>query len=289
MGGYLLNHDRLFDAVAWFIGYSQVTASTHKVRRWTPAIHPRWPFMRCVECSIKGVEFDGRETSLSNYPTLKKSGLPVYARYRFDLTYQNLQYDCREDHEVTDEWSRFITVDSNNQTEIITLDGGQYKYIAPSNPALNATPVVLNGPQLKVYAQRAGLIVRSYGLPAHYILNEHNIPVQLLSAVGRVNSTDLLGLTRGTMLMTDYRIEKKAQPIATRAAGELLFSMSLLELQFTHTDPPRAEASETRRGWQVYPAHTGVSTAGWYGIKNSADEDLYPYFDHNKCLHKHSA
>lgn len=291
LSGYLKDPDLLFDALVWFVGMSELMGGsvTGKVQRWTPAVHPRWPFMRCVDVSVKGEEFDGETRTISNFPNLKKMPRPDYVRYRFDIKYETLDFDYKEDEEVDSEWERCLTIDPSDEGEIVTVDGGQYLYNAPSKASLNAKPVVINGPMLKVYTQRAGLLVKSYNLPAHFIMDEYGIAPKFLAAKGKVNSATFLNKPRGTMLLQNYRFHKKAQPVATKNAGQLLFGLTV-EMLFGFTDPGRAEPTETRRGWQLVPAVSGTGT-GWYGIynKENTSEDLYPYYDMNDLLTLHSS
>src|SRR3954464_12127033 len=56
LSGILHDHDLLFDALAYFVGFSEVNPDDYlKVRRHNPAVHPRWPMLRCAQVSIKGI------------------------------------------------------------------------------------------------------------------------------------------------------------------------------------------------------------------------------------------
>jgi hypothetical protein len=286
MSGYLLDHNRLYDALAWFVGYSHLQSDT-KCHRWNPAVHPPWSFLRCSDCSIKGVRFNGEERGLANVGVHRKLKNPVYERYRFDLSFINWDMEFWDDKDVADEWSRCITTQVEDLGEIVTLDGGQYRYRAPSNPALNNTPVVLNGPQLKVYTDRVGIHVRSWGLPAQFVLNQYGLPTNFMAAKGRVNSHTLLGKPPQTLLLLHYDIKKIAQPIKTRNDGALAFNVAI-DMHFGFQDPPRAEESETlMRGWNLVPAVAGTGLGGWFGIENvQTGEALYPSYDMRRLLQR---
>lgn len=288
--GYLHDVNLLFDALCYFLGFSELIPNGDerlvKVNRHNPAVHPRWPMLRCSQVSVKGVKYDGTVSTLATY-TGGVPKLPVteYEKYRFDITWAFPQFDYREnaDSGVTSEWDRCLTVTDVDETEVIVVDGAQYDFIAPTHAALNGVPVAINGPSLKVYAQRTGLIVTAYQLPANYIYNTFGIPVHFLAAKGKVNSDTVLGLPADTLLLQGYKITKKAQPLATKNVGLLSYAVDV-EMHFGYTDPTRAEASETRRGWQLVPANYGTG-AGWFGVKNSAtNENLYPSYPMLKLL-----
>lgn len=286
MSGWLYDHDALWDALAYFVGMSTVNQdSTNKLDRWLPAVHPRWPMMRCKSVSVKGQEFDGTVNPIGqqNIPFLT---LPKYARYRFDVQFELLQYDCKADADVTSEWERFLTVDPSDEGETIVVDGGQYRVKAPSVPTLFGIPLTINGPYMKTFAQRSGLIVRAYGIPANFVMNTYNIAEHFLAARGKVNSSTFLGLPAQTVLFQRWGIQKRAQPIATEQVDSLLFGVNV-EMHFGYTDPTRAEATETLRGWNVVPVVGGTNK--WYGIEVAAGypgagDPLYPGYDMNKLL-----
>lgn len=295
MAGYLKDRDALFDALAYFVGYSELDpgGSLTRVRRWNPAVNPRWPMHRCTQVSVKGVKYDGTTTRLRTYiDSANRLPCTNYSYYRFDVTFAQPQVDYKDDSwtdpaspgVAVTEWDRSITVEPTDETEVISVDGGQYQINAPTHADINTVPPFINGPFLKVYAQRAGLVVKSYGLPANYLLNSYNIPVHFLAAKGRVNSTTFLGLPAGTMLLQGFSVSKQAQPLATRAVGALQFGVTV-EMRFGYTDPDRAEPSETLRGWQLTAANYGVGSSGWFGITNKFNgQALYPSFDMNKLL-----
>lgn len=285
MSGLLKDPEALNDALSYFVGYSEYTGDLLKVKRWNPAVHPRWPMGRCAQVSIKGIKYAGTTSTLRTYNGSPRR-LPCtnYENYRFDVTFSQPEFDYKEDSDVTTEWDRNITVDPLDEGEVISVDGGQYLVNAPTHPSINGVPPVLNGPYLKVYAQRSGLVVKAFGLPANFLLNDYAIPVHFLAAKGKANSTTFLGLPAGTLILLDYKPIKKAQPVATKNVGALQFGVTA-EMHFGYTDPTRAEASETRRGWQLLPMNYGSGT-GWFGVYNkfNTSEDLYPYYDMNKLL-----
>lgn len=289
MSGYLKDRDALFDALAYFVGFSEVHGGsvTTVVDRHLPAPHPRWPFMRCTQVSIKGLKFDGQDEQAVQFET-PWLPVPLYDRYRFDITFAQTGMDYKENDAVDSEWERLITIEPMDEGEVVTVDGGQYEYIATGKP-WDAQPVVINGPQLKVYLQRVGLMIKSYGMPGNFIMDENSKPTQFLAAKGHVNSTTFLGHEAGTMLLQGYRIHKQTQPVATHNASQLMFGCTV-EMHFTYTNPSRALLAETRRGWQLLPAADGFGLDGWYGVKNRRTEaNLYPEFDMNKLLHRHDA
>ena len=290
MAGYLLDHDALYHALAYFVGYSKtITGVQTYVNRWNPAVHPRWPFMRCDSVSVKGIDFNGREVNMGGIGR-SQLPLPVYERYRFDISFRQFEYDHKEDNDIASEWERSLTVDPSDEGETILVDGGQYVYKSPTYTTLDGKPVTINGAYLKTFAQRSGLTVRSYGLPHNFLMNEYNIATKFLQARGHVNSTTFLGQPAGTMLLQRWGVSKKAQPIATKAVNALTFGC-VAEMHFGFTDPDRAEASETLRGWQLVP---GIGTKNWYGVQGHPDtpiagDSLYPEFDMNQLLQLHSS
>jgi len=285
MAGYVKDRDALFDALAYFVGFGVWDGvSRNKVLRYLPATHPRWPFMRVQSVSVKGMEFDGQFSILHPVAMVNRQKEPLYKRYRFDISYRQFEYDFRENDDVSTEWTRCITVDPEDLTDMIVVDGGLYKYKAPGDAALDNNPVNLNGPFLKAFAQRTGLLVTSYGLPANFLMDSSSIPTKFMAAKGKVNLTTFLGKPAGTMLLMDYQIQKKAQPILTQSAGSLLYGTTV-RMHFGFTDPDRAIAGETLRGWQLVPARSGLGTLGWYGIVDTnTGAPLYPSYEMNDLL-----
>ena len=281
--GYLLDHKLLKDAIAWFIGYSRL-GGTLKVSRWNPAYHPRNSALRCSGVSVKGMVFNGKEHVIANHQT-RAIDNPVYSRYIFDLRWKQWEWDFREDADVTTEWERCLKVDPYDAGEIITVDGGQYLYVSPSNVGgINNRPVVINGPSVRLYAQRVGLRVTSWGLPAQFVLDPYNFPNNFVKAKGKVSSATFLNRPAGTMLLQTYNIRKVAQPIRTRQEGALAFNV-VIEMDFLYFDPPRADPSETHRGHNLLPGIRGVGVGGWFYVKNKdTSEALYPEYDMNKLL-----
>ncbi len=288
MAGWLKDHDSLWNAVAYFVGYSRTDYpnSSTKLIRWLPAVHPRWPMMRCTTVSVKGLKRLGHADPRPPFNQLGAYRLPLpkYERYRFDVHFEQPQYNYVPDEIATSEWDRFITIDPADETEIITVDGGQYLYNAPTDASLNAKLVAINSPYLKVYAQRSGLIVTAYQVPMDFIMDFYGLPLHFMAAKGKVNSTTFLGRPPQTMLLQNYEIIKRAQPIATSQFSTLLFGCTV-KMHFGFTDPDRAEVSETRRGWNLVPAIRGTGTK-WYGVYNRYDptQNLYPEYDMNKLL-----
>ncbi len=309
MDGWFHNPDNdqelMLSMVAFFVGYSVVnydtwtvpfpsTAPTKKqypLSRSLPIYHPRWPFMRCTGVSVKGKMQNLTTPSYANFAgrfdTTIKLPIPNYQKYRVQLRFEQPMYNVYPDgltgpSGLPNEWDRFVDPPTtSDEGEIITVDGGQYIYLYPTSGA-TSNPVVLNGPSIKVYAQRQGLMVKAHNIASDFLMNQYGIMPKFLAAKGHVNSTTFLGQAGGTMLLQHYKPVLTAQPVATGVLDSLLFGIDV-DMHFSFTDPKRAEAGESRRGWQLYPK---VFADGWYGIapKSNTSGNLYPRFDMNELL-----
>ena len=284
MSGYLNDHAALWDAVAYFVGYSQVAGSTTILHRSPPAVHPRWPFFRCTTVSVKGVEYDGTVNPDGIYAGIRYMRLPKYKRYRFDCNFEQPQMDFRTDAEVTSEWERMLTVEAADDGETIVVDGGTFTYRSPSGGAINARPVNIHGPYLKVYAQRSTLTITAYGIPAEWVMDQYGIPTTFLAARGKVNGVEFLGLPAGTMLFQGWDFVKRAQPIATNSLSTLVFGLDI-KMTFSFTDPARADALETLRGWNLVPGAASPGSSGWYGVQDkNSGATLYDGYNMYRLL-----
>lgn len=289
--GLLKNRDALFDALAFFVGFSTLDTTGGQVNQFTvkrhnPAVYPRWPMMRCSQVSIKGVQYDGTPTVLRTPYANGQPRLPLtqYKMYRFDCAFEQPQIDYLEDSQVTSEWDRCRTTDNADENEVVTVDGGFYRIHAPSDPTINNLPNTLAGPSMKVYVQRSGLIIKVFGLPADFVLNQYGLPVHFMDAKGKVNSTTFLGLPAGTMLLQNYDVPKKAQPVATADVSALQFGVTVT-MHFGFTNPTATDPAETLKGWQLWPVRGVTGSQGWYAALGESDnKPIYDTYDMNRLL-----
>ncbi len=268
--GWLLDYRNLNDALVFFMGYSYCDGTI--LNRRLPNYHPRWPYLRCTNVSIKGVKLIAEQAE--PFPTFYEDSLPlpIYSRYRFSLHYEGLPYDVRSDVAVADlgmarEWSRFVTIEPVDEVEIITQEGGMFRYVSTVG-TINNTPFL--GPALQIRAQRAGLMVTAYGIASDFILDSSGLPTKFLQAKCLVNSATFLGKPAETLLLAGFKITKKPQYIATQnstsGTGLLMFACKI-EMHFVYTDPSATDPAETHRGWNLAPGPGGV---GWFYVQSGA-------------------
>lgn len=267
MSGYLYDRNLLDNARAYFLGYSVVDGAG-KLRRFLPAFHPDNKFLRCTKCSIIGEKYAGKSV-IEDPQEPGRLPSPLYERYRFDLTFEGLGYNCKTDAQVDDEqsgeWGRFLTIEPTDENETIEVTGGAYKFVDTTGASLiNGKSVYFPGPALVAQAERSGLLVTAYDVNSSLVLDPWGVATKFLSARARVNSTTFLGRAPGTMLLMKYEIVKKPQPMATVSLTELVFGCDV-RMYFSFTDPPRADPAETHRGWLLTPGPKGTNGgAGWY-------------------------
>jgi hypothetical protein len=266
--GFLKDHRFLHDCLAYFVGYSYVQEKT--LRRICPAWHPRWPWLRCTNVSIKGVKFDGQEEDPGPNHFAHSLPLPIYERYRFLCLFEGLNYNVKDDAQVADysdldrEWQRFISVEPKDNTEIFTQEGGFYQYVSPSGYGIQEHRYL--GPALQVRAERTGLTVTAYNIASDFVLNSSDIPTKFVRAKSLANKTEFLGQPPGTMLLDTFEITKKPQYVATESLNALQFQ-SRVKMNFVFTDPPATDPLETHRGWLLCPGPGGI---GWYFAQSPA-------------------
>jgi hypothetical protein len=287
LAGYVLNPDLLMPAIVRFLGYSYVeNGVTTKFRRHLPMYHPRNPWTRCTRVTVKGEKYDGVTESiyLDSLPIAK------YERFRLDAQFEGLPYRVRSDSSVTSEWQRYLTIEPDDASEYIEVQAGQLRYVVPGGGSPHGQPIV-GGGRFSVRAERTTLVVTAHGVPWDFICDEFDLPTAFLKAKSKVNSSTFLGKPAGTMLLQDYKPIKKPQPVATVDLDDLYFAADV-EMRFGYTDPPRANGSETHRGWLLVPGFGGPTGGiGWYYCETDSafgSKPLYDSFDMNKLLQHHS-
>ncbi len=285
--GWLKDRTYLTDVLAYFVGFSYVDQSDPLLllNRNLPAWHPRWPWLYVSRVQVKGTKSQGQDEDANGGEGLP---LPLYDRYRFRIYADGLPYEVLSDDDVdfygTGEWGRFLTIDSEDASELFIQEGGNYKYVNTTGVGpKNGTPLI--GAGLRVYAERTNLIVVSYQVAHDLILNEFGIPRKFKIAKAKVNSTTFLGEAPGTMILKSWKIKKTPQPVATQAQNTLLYGLNIT-MTFGFTDPPRADPAETHRGWLLAPGFDAAHNAGWYYVEtdDAFHKPLYDGVDFNQLL-----
>jgi len=277
ISAYLHDQTLLQAAVARCIGYSFV-GNDLKINRRLPLFHPRWPWLWCTKVNVSGEQFDGEDVSeYADSPTI-----PMYAKYRFDLTFEQLPYFVLSDAAVASqsEFARFTTIEPSDEGEMFGIKAGMMRYVS-TDATINGK--TFSGYGLKVYAERSGLIVTMYKVPYDFICNSYGIPVKLLAARGRVSSASFLGLGKHTMLLKGWKLRKTTQVVSTFNFDQQSFGCNL-ELHFGYTNPTRADGvvgGDDFNGWLLAPGFEGPSNTGWYTVKTSSGAKLYDTYDMN--------
>lgn len=285
MEGWLKDRTFLTDALAYFIGYSYVDPSDPNklLNRKLPAFSPRWKWDYCNRVQIKGVKSTGQDTEANASTGLPE---PTYERYRFRVYFEGLPYVVRSDEDVdfdgSGEFGRFLTIDSEDASELFVQEGGSYTYVDTTvGSKVNGKPLL--GAGLRVYAERENIIITAYQIAHDLILDDWGFPRKFQIARNKVNSLSFMGKPAGTMLLKHWGIKKTPQPIATQDNGKLLFGLRIT-MKFGYTDPPRADPAETHRGWQLAPGFDETTFSGWFYVKNADNKSLYDEVDMNQLL-----
>jgi hypothetical protein len=295
--GYVLSHDWLLPAIGYWLGYAWVDYSVTPpiMRRKLPAAHPELDQTFARRVAISGFSYDKRIEPLppnGDNPYPPKVPWARYKKYLLEIDFQMVDYKVLPDgYIITDpivgdrvitDWDRFVSIETEDDTEMVAVEGGTYVY---RGGAAASQPIIVPGAQLKKYVERSILTLTAHQLPYDLVYNPFDIPIKLMQARGKVNSTLFRGCNSQTMVLLGSKQKKYPQPVATATWTVLQFGVDI-EFKFGFQDPTKAVATETQAGWNLWPLVGQAWSDGWYGAQSNdaAALPLYPSKDMNKLL-----
>ena len=285
--GYVLDHQFVLPALVYWLGYSWVDQATLKLKRKLPSPHPECNFLFASRVQISGWKYKDKMKANMEKP---KFGVRVpfarYEKYLFEIDFTMPMYEVLPDNFVKangqqiTEWERFVSVDPDDETELITVDGGAYTLKGGN---FDGKPNTLHGPWMKKVVERTELTVTAHNLPYDLLFNDSNVPKRLMSYKGKVNESAFLGLNPQTVVLKSFRPKKYPQPVSTETWQVLQFGVDV-EFKFSYQEPTKAVATETLAGWNLVPGLDNRWDKGWYGAQTSAGDPIYTSKDFNTML-----
>lgn len=285
--GYVLQRQFVLPALAYWLGYSWTDYNQNppKLRRKMPACHPENTQLFANRVQIMGWKYK-KKINIQNPPPDSFPPLTPFAeyeRYYFEIDFGMVDYDVLPDDWIRlwgnpqpiTEFERFTTILPEDETEIMTVDGGNYTYKDGLNPA---TPVVLNGPMMRRWIERTELLVTVKNIPYDFLFDPFNIPRKLMGAKGKVNRYAFLGFNPQTILLKSWHPIRYPQPVATQTWTVLQFGVDL-QFRFSYQEPLKAlgEAEELA-GWNLVPKISPRWKDGWYGIQTDTATGNRPLY-----------
>ena len=250
-----IEFSKLRACIQYLLGFAYVDSSK-ALRRQTFAYHPVFTWTYCTSISsieCKGLPAD--KTQITDDPPYLDTFRPgKYARAVVTANYTALPYNVLEDDQVDYEYERFTELECQPYVEQLTIPNGMMVYDTPYDSTLDGKPII--SPMARIRQEKTKLTMRWHLVPLDFICDTNGIPTKLVSIQKCVNDDTFLGYPAGTLLCEDVKIERGVFPVATDVLDQNLL-MATITFNFIHFDPPRS-ASETSRGWQLFPSPSGL-------------------------------
>ena len=251
-----IEFSKLRACVQYLLGYAWVDSSKN-LRRQTFAYHPIFSWTYCT--SISSIECRGLpadKTQITDDPPYLDTFRPgKYARAVVTANYTSLPYDVLEDDQVDYEYERFCEIEPVPYTEMLTIPNGMLVYDASYDPTIDGKPII--SPMTRIRQDKTKFIFKWHFVPLDFICDSTTgVPTKLNSIQKTVNDAEFLGYPAGTLLCEDVKIERGVFPVATDVLDQNML-MATVTFTFIYFDPPR-NASETTRGWNLYPSPNGL-------------------------------
>lgn len=284
--GYVLNREWVLPALAYWLGYSwtdYTNPSAPKLRRKLPAPHPESTQLFANRVQVMGWKYK-RKINLPALPDAfgRRQPFAEYEKYYFEVDFGMVDYDVLPDDWIRlwgvpqpiTEFERFTTILPEDETEIMTVDGGNYIYNDGANPA---NSVVLNGPMMRRWIERTELLVTVKNVPYDFLFDPFNIPRKLMGAKGKVNRYPFLDFNPQTILLKSWHPIRYPQPVATQTWTVLQFGIDI-QFRFSYQEPLKAVPTEELAGWNLVPKISPRWKDGWYGIQTDTASGSRPLY-----------
>jgi len=281
--GFVMNPDLLTAALVYFLGVSWCDYTNPDfpvLKRVLPAPHPQImnSFARRVE--IRGWKYKDKVPAPVQPPPAGPGQRLPYARYnRYFLTvdFGSVDYDVLPDGTIDpttglplSEWRRFVSVDPEDDSEIVIVSGGCYEYTNPGAAGFPAgTPAVIQGPRFQRVVERTGLTIRAHNLPYDLLFDPFNIPRKLMRAKGKVNGDGdgvFFGQNDQTMLLMGFKPRKFPASVPNQTWTVMQFGVDV-DFRFSYQEPVKGVPSETLAGWNIVPGLSTRWDAGYYSVR----------------------
>jgi hypothetical protein len=252
-------------AIRFILGYSYVDA-TRALRRLTPQYHPVYTFAYATR--VGQITFSSA-TGKADGPFSSSVAFAVYVWARIPIEFVGTPYDILEDDDVGAEYARYVTWYDKPFNELVNVDPGVLKYVAPSFPPGNPGGNPLMVPVIRTMLEKERFQLKWWEVPLDFIQDPNGKQPKLSAIQKRVNRTAFLGRPAGTLLCeTVETTEPKPMPVATDDFQEILLTVDVT-FNLIYFDPPRGDTAVDKFGWNLQPGQRLVGVA---------NEPVYQFF-----------
>jgi hypothetical protein len=264
-------------AARHFLGFSYAdSAAPYRLHREPPAAHPVYPWLYAETVSFTPFlpKSAGDDHPLGS-PQVRgefdeDAKVAYYETAVCTVRYRNFRCRFFDDADIStaaDEWMRWAYLDLEPKVEALQVTGGlsQLKF-AEGGGANQPTPAAtVFGAPLAAMLSKTGFSLVWLDVPWEYLSDNSLIfrPTKILSRVGTVNSTPLIGdlFDAGTMLLQPPQFAEKRYPVASDNNPEPLRSVTV-RLNWEFFDPEKGVAASEYRGHNLMPWSGDGTTPG---------------------------
>ena len=262
----LVDATKTFGALRYILGYNYVGGTpTITLQRTNPVKHPRYP--GCYAVAAAETEFVPNAAQLKTIAFDDGSGNPglgyrtKYKKAHITIRFSAPDYTILDDSAVPDrqEWLRNTSIDQEPKTEILSLSGFQLIY----TEGTGTTPPI-SSPQGKQYPAEIGQVLIKSDLRVVWnlvpssllMLTGTQVPKWILYCLGKVNNSDFMSYTAGTLMLSGVKLTRHAWPLVRGDEDKFVYTVEFLMSFF---DPPKGYTGTpevlitTNRGWNNAP------------------------------------
>jgi len=282
------------------LGYTYTTAD-RKLWRVNPIAHPKYNGLYAQKItSCTGISYEQKADG--SPPPAQANSLRKFAQYRKNLVSVDFappRYNIREDTDPQisgtgssiGEFQRNVDYDTTSNIYDVTIQTGQFGFAegaagAPGPPNAKTFPGELN-----FFEVKTTFSLRWRLLPQDFVYDTLNYPVfpyptKVGGAVGRVNSADIWGYSKGTLLLLEPEIDRYVSGTLRNSDGRTPLFMCDVTYPIIHFNPP--SYGSTYKGHNLKPWwKTGDTTITYYLVtsdKTTTGIRIYGEYDFSKLF-----
>jgi len=290
-------------AAKYFLGHSWCSANgpDFALHRSPPAMHPKYPQLRCVGFSAVGHTIatsaadparPGVKVLYRVSPFEDQLGEPMYyAQYqlsRCTVKYHSMgrmRFLPDSDIELPiNEWTRYCKFDFSPGVEALSADGQSQLQFAEGPGEFGTGPSVgtaFPAPVAELYA-KSSFRLTWVNVPIRYVSSDPTVPLldKILPRIGTVNKDDLFAgkFKSGTMLLLGVAAKEMLFPVAPSDPTDYPITGLNLEFHWQHLDGEKGVSDSEYRGHRLFLwRHDGY---WYYCTRGASGRELVPLMDH---------
>ncbi len=259
----LVPFNKLLGLARYALGWNYCNGST--LQRIAPIAHPLYTNLNCTGFSelpyVPGIEnqtgtvipssgdsnlfLEAKEPLYAGVVPLR--GYSSYRKSRVTMRFGTLPFNLYDDDDLTTlfagkEENRWTEIQTQPRMDILSVDGASLTFV--ESPAAGTVPGKVGQVLVKSDVQ-----VIWHDVPKTWLFTD-NEPVNIMAALGTVNSDTFFNYVPGTLLLVGARLTRNMWSFA--AGGEDFFEYDV-ELLMSFFDPPTGAASPITHGHNLQP------------------------------------